>query len=173
MNRICAIPLAWCPFELIADLRDALRRAVAAIARLVAVRARPTVGRASELYVATYAVLLELLYADGEPTAGQRRHLETALRPQLGLGPRAECTVLHEAERARKRQGLIASARLVAAAYSPSQKAQLVRIMDELARLDGVVTPRERHVLRTLAGLLRVDRERPLVLGGRLESRAS
>jgi hypothetical protein len=81
--------------------------------------------------------------------------------------------LLHEAERARERHGLIASARLVAESYSAFQKTQLVRIMDELVRLDGVVTPRERYVLRTLVGLLRIDRARPLVLGGGLESRAS
>ena len=173
MNRICALPLVWCPAELVSELRDALRRAAAAIVRLVAGCFDPPSGKVGELYVATYAILLELLYADGEPSDDQRRHLERTLRPQLGLEPRAGCALLHEAERARKRRGLIASARLVAASYSAFQKAQLVRIMDELVRLDGVVTPRERYVLRTLVGLLRIDRDRPLVLGGGVESRAS
>ena len=130
-------------------------RASATERRRIAVR-KPAPGR--ELYVATGAVLLEVLHADAEPTLGQRLHLETALGEQLGLARRARRALVRDAERARETLGLQPCIQLVAESYSRLQKLQLVRIMEDAIHLDGIVTHAERYVVRKLGRLLRVDR---------------
>jgi uncharacterized tellurite resistance protein B-like protein len=127
----------------------------------------------AQLHIATYAVLLELLHADEEPTREQRRHLETALRAQLGLERRAARVLLKEAERSREKQDMLASIRLVAESYSTPQKVQLLRMMNDLVQLDGVVTGRERYLVYKLSRLLRVDRARVEALDRRPQALVS
>jgi len=160
MNRTCVLQPQWCLGSLVADVRDALMRLVKAVVAWVDGLWRPAPAPGTDLFVATYAVLLELLHADAEPSVEERRYLEQALRGQLGLEPRAGCAILREAERARAESGILASIRLVAESYSMPQKVQLVRIMHGLVHLDGVVTRRERYLMRKLANLLRIDSAR-------------
>jgi uncharacterized tellurite resistance protein B-like protein len=112
----------------------------------------------SELHIATGAVLLEVLDAGSEPTRDQRHHLETVLGKQLGLATGAGRLLLHEAERVRETRGIHACIRLVAESYSALQKVQLVRMMDDVIHLDGIVTRGEEYVMRKLGILLRIDR---------------
>ena len=160
MNRICVLYPQWCPGELVAELLDSLRRIVAVASAWLGRRWRGTSMPGADLHIATFAVLLDLLHADEEPTGEQRLHLVAALGAQLGLERRTARALLREAERAREAKGVFASIRLVAESYSTAQKAQLVRIMNDLVRLDGVVTGHERYLVHKLSKLLRVDRAR-------------
>jgi uncharacterized tellurite resistance protein B-like protein len=157
MNRICVLQPRWCLREVVSELRASLGRGAAAVSTWVRRRVRRTRARASDLHVATGAVLLELLHADAEPTPEQRGHLETALGRELGLDGRAGRALLREAEKVRETKGIVASIRPVAESYSMLQKVKLAHIMHDLVNLDGVVTGRERYVLRKLGNLLRID----------------
>jgi uncharacterized tellurite resistance protein B-like protein len=156
MNRICVLQPRWCLREVVSELRASLGRGAAAVSTWVRRRVRRTRAGGTDLHVATGAVLLELLHADAEPTPEQRGHLEMALGRELGLDGRAGRALLREAEKVRAK-GIFASIRRVAESYSMLQKVKLVHIMHDLVNLDGVVTARERYVLRKLGNLLRID----------------
>jgi len=155
MNRTCVMPPAWCLVDSITDALAPLRRAYEAI--LGWVRPARVAPPETDIRVATYAVLLELLYADQGPTLDQRRRLEATLRRQFGVGMRQSAALLRRADTVRAKDGVARVTRQVAETYSEAQKLHLVEIMRSLVGLDGVVTSTEAYLMRKLVALLRVD----------------
>jgi uncharacterized tellurite resistance protein B-like protein len=108
--------------------------------------------------LAACALLLELANADDDFTAGERRHLTSAVRRQFGLGASeaAELIRLAEDERAEA-VDLWQFTSLIKEHYSRGQKMVLLEIMWGLVYSDGDLAAKEETLMRKICGLLDLE----------------
>lgn len=109
-----------------------------------------------DVRVATAAVLLEVANADAGLSQEEHGYLLETVQGQFGLSPWRACTLIDDAQEARARDGGVnRSAATVARSYSDRQKARLVEIMGELARLDGGVSGQVSYRMQRMGALVR------------------
>jgi len=111
-----------------------------------------------DIRLAACALLLEIAHADSEFTEEERRHLESAVRRQFGVGgPEAERLLeLAEAERVQA-VDLWQFTSLIAESYSVGQKMVLAEIMWGLVYADGELASKENYLMRKIFNLLRLE----------------
>ena len=132
---------------------DALRRLVAR-----ATDPAPAPGAPDGLQVAAAAILLELAHADGEFSADERAHVESALAGHFGLdaATAAELVALADAER-RSAVDHFQFTRLVRERYDEPRRMALAAAMWRVVLADGTVADHEGYLMRKLGSLLDLD----------------
>ena len=113
---------------------------------------------AKDIRLAACALLLELANADDEFTDDERRHLESAVRRQFGLGAADADRLLELAQEAREEAvDLWQFTNLIAENYSTGQKMVLAEIMWGLVYSDGDLASKEDYLMRKICNLLRLE----------------
>lgn len=111
-----------------------------------------------DLRLAACALLLELAWADDEFTADERKHVESAVRRQFGMGHEEAEKLLALAEEARtKAVDLWQFTNLIAENYSLGQKMVLAEVMWGLVYSDGELAAKEDYLMRKISNLLRLE----------------
>jgi uncharacterized tellurite resistance protein B-like protein len=124
------------------------------------------------LRLATAALFVEMMRADVEVSADERRHLEILVRETLGLDADETRELLASAEEeVDAAVEVFQFTRLVDQAFSPEQKVALVRQLWRLAYADAYVDRHEEHLLRKISNLLHVAHRD--YLAAKLEAQAA
>lgn len=124
---------------------------------------KPTVSDASRrpspdvdpVHLAACALLLEVAYADGEFSPGEKAHLEDVLARHFALTPEGGRRVLELAEAERRRttdQYRFTS--VLKQDYDLGQKMVLAEVMWGLVLADGEIAEHEHYMTRKVANLL-------------------
>jgi uncharacterized tellurite resistance protein B-like protein len=113
---------------------------------------------AGNVQLAACALLLELAWADGEFSADERAHIESAIGRHFGLDDAVaqELIVLAETERSRSIDHFQFT-RLIAAEYDLGQKMVLAEVMWGVILADGRLSDHETHLLRKMASLMQIE----------------
>jgi uncharacterized tellurite resistance protein B-like protein len=111
-----------------------------------------------DIRLAACALLVELAHADDQFTDDERKHLESAVQRQFGLGSEEAQKLLALAEQERRQAvDLWQFTNLIAENYSTGQKMVLAEIMWGLAYSDGKLVGREDYLMRKICNLLRLE----------------
>jgi uncharacterized tellurite resistance protein B-like protein len=112
----------------------------------------------SGVQIAACALLLELAHADGEFSATERAHIESALGRHFGLDELTtrELLALAEAER-RESIDHFQFTRLIVQQYDLGQKMVLAEVMWGVVLADGEIATHEGWLVRKLAHLLELE----------------
>lgn len=105
--------------------------------------------------LAACALLLEVAYADGEFSSGERAHLEDVLARHFELSPEAGRRALELAE--AERRGAVDQHRFTSVlkeGYDLGQKMVLAEVMWGLVLADGEIAEHEHYLTRKIANLL-------------------
>jgi len=115
-------------------------------------------GGESSLNLAVAALLVEILRADYETTAAERRQVLDSIRGLLGLAE-PECEELLQAAERRIDQAhdLYQFTSEINRTYSHGDKMRLVEQLWRVARADDFVHKYEEHLIRRVADLLHVS----------------
>lgn len=107
------------------------------------------------LHLAACALLLEIAYADGEFSAGERAHLEEVLERHFSLPPEAGRTLLDLAEKERQSSiDLFRFTSQLQQGYDTGQKMVLAEIMWGVVLADGEIAEHEQYLTRKISNLL-------------------
>ena len=107
--------------------------------------------------LATAALFIEMMRADFEVTAEERRKLEDLVRETLALDENEARELLATAEReVESSVELFQFTRLIDEAFTPEQKAKVVERLWRIAYADDNVDRLEEHLVRKIANLLHV-----------------
>lgn len=108
--------------------------------------------------LAACALLLELAHADGEFTAAERSHIQSAVVRHFGLDTAQadELLALAEAER-QESIDHFQFTRLIAEHYDLGQKMVLAEVMWGVILADGTIAEHEARLVRKLASLLELE----------------
>jgi uncharacterized tellurite resistance protein B-like protein len=108
--------------------------------------------------LAACALLLELAHADGEFSAVERAHIQSALGRHFNLEPATvdELIRLAEAERQHSIDHFQFS-RLINAEFDLPQKLVLAEVMWGVILADGAIADHEAYLVRKLANLLELE----------------
>lgn len=107
------------------------------------------------LHLAACALLLEVAYADGEFSPGEKAHLEDVFARHFALPPEAARRLLDLAE--AERRGAIDQYRFTSVlkeGYDLGQKMVLAEVMWGLVLADGEIAEHEHYMTRKIANLL-------------------
>ena len=117
--------------------------------------ATPDVDR---VRLAACALLIELAHADGEFSAEERSHIETALVRHFAASPDEvrELTALAERENSRAVDHFQFT-RLIASSYDLGQKMVLAEVMWGLVTSDGTIAEHEAYLVRKISNLLDLE----------------
>jgi uncharacterized tellurite resistance protein B-like protein len=112
----------------------------------------------SGVQVAACALLLELAHADGEFSAEERAHIESAVGRHFGLDEATtrELLALAEAER-RESIDHFQFTRIIAQQYDLGQKMVLAEVMWGVILADGQIATHEGWLVRKLGHLLELE----------------
>ncbi|HSW28426.1 MAG TPA: TerB family tellurite resistance protein [Longimicrobiales bacterium] len=111
-----------------------------------------------DVRLAACALLLELAYADDHFSAGERGHVEGAIRRHMGLDAADADRLLELANQARTDAvDLWQFTNLIAESYSVGQKVVLAEIMWGLVYSDGTLASKEDYLMRKISNLLRLE----------------
>jgi uncharacterized tellurite resistance protein B-like protein len=113
---------------------------------------------AGNVQLAACALLLELAWADGEFSADERAHIESAIGRHFGLDDAVaqELIALAETERSRSIDHFQFT-RLIAAEYDLGQKMVLAEVMWGVILADGRIADHEAYLARKLGNLLELE----------------
>lgn len=119
----------------------------------------PTAGApVDDLQVAACALLLELAHADGDFSAAERAHLESALGRHFALDANATRELIAVAAEERRRSiDHFQFTRSINQAYDLGQKMVLAEVMWGVILADGTLQDREAQMVRKLAHLLDLE----------------
>ncbi len=127
------------------------------IARRLGAEVDPEADEAAGLRLAVAALLVEVLRADHQVEAAERREVVAALRLQLGLDGGAADELLALAERrVDESHDLYQFTSQVNRACSDAEKLQLLEQLWRVAGADSVIHKYEEHLIRRVADLLHV-----------------
>ncbi len=107
------------------------------------------------VHLAACALLLQVAHADGEFSAEERQHLESALQRHFDLPPDGGRRLLELAEEERREaidQYRFTS--VVKKSYDLGQKMTLAEVMWGLVLADGKISEHEQYLTRKIANLL-------------------
>ena len=108
--------------------------------------------------VAACALLLEIAHADGEFTADEQRHIESALGRHFNLGAEAVADLIAAADIERRDSvDHFHFTRQIAANVDLGQKTLLAEIMWGVILADGQVAGHEEYLVRKMANLLNLE----------------
>ncbi len=138
--------------EMLDPLRQFIRQR-----RSVEISRTPAESPHDEIQLAATALLLELAYADGEFSAPERAHIESALSRHFNLELQSvqELLVLADGER-RKAVDHFQFTRMISEHLDVGQRVVLAEVMYGVILADGRVDDAESVLLRKLANLLDV-----------------
>lgn len=112
---------------------------------------------ATGLPLAVAALLVEVLRADYDVAAEERRQVVASVSRLLGLGAEESAALVEEAERHIDRShDLYQFTSQVNRAYGDAAKLQLLEALWRVARSDATVHKYEEHLIRRIADLLYV-----------------
>jgi len=105
--------------------------------------------------VAACALLLEVAHADGEFTADERAHIESAVGRHFGLDDDTRDELLHLAEEERRQSvDHFQFTSVINEHYDLGQKMVLAELMWGVIMADGTIAAHESYLVRKLANLL-------------------
>lgn len=111
-----------------------------------------------EIQLAASALLLELAYADGDFSASEREHIESALGRHFNLDAAAVQALLSLADEERRRSiDHFQFTRLITEHLDTGQRVVLAEVMWGVILADGRLEDREGVLLRKFANLLDVE----------------
>lgn len=110
------------------------------------------------LQLAACALLLDIAYADGEYTTGERVHIERSLELHFALPPDAaqKIIALAEEERAKAVDHFAFTSTLLRG-YDTAQKMVLAEVMWGVVLADGKVADHEHYLTRKISNLLNLE----------------
>jgi uncharacterized tellurite resistance protein B-like protein len=115
-------------------------------------------GAGANVQLAACALLLELAHADGEFSASERQHIESALSRHFGLDESNIGELISLAEAARAEAiDQFQFTRLIADHYDLGQKMVLAEVMWGVILADGKIADHEAYLVRKLANLLELE----------------
>ena len=111
-----------------------------------------------EVAVAACALLLEIAHADGEFSAEERRHIESAMARHFNLAPDAVATLMAAAD-AERRDSVdhFQFTRQIAADFDLGRKTLLAEIMWGVILADGRIASHEEYLVRKVGNLLNLE----------------
>jgi uncharacterized tellurite resistance protein B-like protein len=119
--------------------------------------ARDAVEPAASVDLAVAALLVEVLRADYDVAASERRQVVTSLSRLLGLDDEQGRALIEEAERhIDQAHDLYQFTSQVNRAFGESDKVRLLEALWRVARADAIVHKYEEHLIRRVADLLHV-----------------
>ena len=140
-------------------IRNFVSRTITGTAAPAVRSAEPSAaGRPIGVQVAAAALLLEIAHADGEFSAVERAHIESALGRHLGLDEptTGELLALAEGER-RQSIDHFQFTRLIVEQYDLGQKMVLAEVMWGVILADGTIGNHEAYLVRKIAHLLELE----------------
>jgi len=115
-------------------------------------------GQAGTLDLAVAALLVEVLRADYDVTAGERQQVVQSIGRMLGLGEAESAALMDLAERQiDQSHDLYQFTSMINQAYSAAEKQRLVEHLWRVARADETIHKYEEHLIRRIADLLHVS----------------
>lgn len=120
--------------------------------------AEPATPAADPVHIAACSLLLEVAFADGEFSSGERAHLEQVLERHFALPPESGRQLIEMAE--RERRGSIDHfqfTRVLNERYDIGQKMVLAEVMWGLVLADGQIAEHEHYLTRKIANLLELE----------------
>ena len=120
--------------------------------------AEPATPDLDRVRLAACALLIELAHADGEFSAVERSHIETALVRHFAASPDEVRELIALAERENSRAvDHFQFTRLIASSYDLGQKMVLAEVMWGLVTSDGTIAEHEAYLVRKISNLLDLE----------------
>jgi uncharacterized tellurite resistance protein B-like protein len=108
-----------------------------------------------KLQLAAAALLIELSRADYQEDAVEQQAIEAALQKSFKLEPEQLATLIELAEQeSREATSLFQFTGLIRDSYSPEQRFELIKMLWQVAVVDGEISKYEDHMIRKIAGLI-------------------
>lgn len=112
---------------------------------------------AQRLQLATAALLVEVVRADGSIAPAERQAMLAAIGAKFALAPPEAAALLDLAEQeSRLASDYFQFTSLINRSFSAAQKLRVIELMWQVAYADATLSAHEQHVLRKVAELLHV-----------------
>lgn len=114
--------------------------------------------KASDVQIATAALLIEAAMSDEEYSDDEKETITTVLQRHFSLNAEEATSVIEEAEEAHKKSDqLLYFTRTVKESYSMEDRVEIIEMMWEIAYADGILSKFEASLLRRICGLIYVS----------------